>query len=325
MVNPAVRLSSLCCILFLCWPVLAPANPREPVAVLYAHDGKALYRIDPNDGEFFKIGDLPQAVDPSWEELALHYGFSLDGTFVTNQGGTPLSYSSMVWDHPTASLYVVMGSSTPNGMGGFSTLLGIAALDPKTVTLKPVWLATEAAGNVAITYDPIDKRLYRYFVAYQEGSDLESFDPATGRFGEVKRLTVRPPTGAVFFDPRGHIWDYLGEDGYYELREYTAQGTELSYLEMSVPFQGGNPALGASYWKPGYFSFSFQPFAGQLFALAIPLRPFVEPGLGYSVDLQHFILCTINLQTGEPQKVIATYDRANDPNWSLTIAWGLEP
>ena len=298
---------------------IAPALGQERVAVLYAHNQQALYRIDPNDGEFFKIGDLPQQVDYAWSHLAV--GIEFEPVF-REMIGAPLVYTSMVWADVTRSLYVSGYSFTQGGeLFGPTELEFIAAVDPSTAKFTPLWFGL--GGVVAfgrLTYDPHNRQLYMWF-----GDNwilLQPIDPLSGHFGTAVRVPGFAPARSILFDNRGHRWDLYEDDQYARLQEFASDGTALGGTDMFFPFTGGIPTLNN---VPAYFSLSFDPFTGQLFALGLPLhRDSNASDPEIYVDSTHFILCIVDPTTAKPHKIIATYDRPNEPNWPpLQIAWGV--
>ena len=57
------------------------------------------------------------------------------------------------------------------------------------------------------------------------------------------------------------------------------------------------------------------------FVLAYPTEIFDSgDGEAEDLDVSHFILCSINLRTGQPEMVIAKYDMPQGAIWSIT--WG---
>ena len=133
----------------------------------------------------------------------------------------------------------------------------------------------------------------------------------------------------ALFDPRGNLWSYVVVDDEQSFRRVTGS-LPLGGFDAIFPGYGG-PSDANPRYTPAYWSLTFDPYTDSLFALAIPIRIYqLDPTqypdlLGEVLDQNHFILCSINLQTAQPEKVIATYDRPSDSNWSLTIAWGFAP
>jgi hypothetical protein len=277
----------------------ASAQTGEIVAVLYAHDGDALYRIDPNSGVLTKIGDLDR-----------HFG----------PGGSPTTYASMVYDGKEHKLYVVAvwgdGSSPKAQM--------IVEVDPQTAALRKV-ADLPLYPPLNLSYDASTEQLYAIQASPPVAwLPIQAVNPQTGVISltDVQSFGSGEDGNTSFFDVQGHFWQYSvsGTWGEYAtLGERQFPSADLVHtVDGRLPYTPGGwgdqtlPAL----W-PYYASFSFDPYTWVLFATfktytnAFPFAPDA---------VFHTSLCTLDVTTGEPAKVIATYDK---PNWSLVIAWGV--
>jgi hypothetical protein len=265
----------------------ARAQERERVAVLYAADNQALHRIDPDTGEFTKIGDLQ------------------------------LSSFVRAYDAKREMLYAMARSDQLSNF--------LFQIDPKTAEETMVWEAPQGQPPMwGASYDPKSRTLYRFLLG--DGNRigvLQPFDFNSGQFGPDDKNPLLPDCYQVIFDNRGDGWYYDGTDTQHWLRKFTGTHSDDHFF-ISVPTEGQLPATFPDL-APAYWVFSFQPYTGTLFALATPLVTFQDPNTGerwVGLDYEHFMLCTVSLTTGKPVRIIAVYDRPTDPDWFLTIAWG---
>ena len=147
----------------------------ERVAVLFAADDQALYRIDPDSGEFTKIGDLEV------------------GPAVIGLGG------QMVYDSARQKLYAVASLSSPHATPA------IIEIDPANAEEKIVWQG-EDEGNFGISYDPANATLYTFGLTHLIAEGVSSFDPSGGQFGASTTAIALGDSVALTFDPRRHVW-----------------------------------------------------------------------------------------------------------------------
>ena len=184
-----------------------------------------------------------------------------------------------------------------------------------------------------MAYEPKTGQLYAASSEALEWLALFPFDPATGELGtQVERLYGNGSGGSGYalFGSDGFPWTYFLVDNTWTLSELTGFGPDpkiICNVQMSFPAPDSVPS---PIYTPYYPSFSFDPYTNVLFALAIPTQTFqVDPtDVEENLDLSHFMLCMVNLQTGQPAKVIATYDTPKDSNGAYylpVIAWGFAP
>jgi hypothetical protein len=120
------------------------------------------------------------------------------------------------------------------------------------------------------------------------------------------------PLQLPFFDARGHFWMYEQDNDLAQLVEFSVAGEGAAIARVDgLTYDIGTFQEGT--W-PRYRSFSFDPFTGQLFATFVRTRD----GNLYGDYYTH--LCTVNVHTGKPEHVIASYPT---PNWTLQITWGM--
>jgi hypothetical protein len=281
----------LAVLFLLLWSGAAPAQTGEVVAVLYAHDGDTLFRIDPDSGELITIG-------------------ALDHYFA--QGRWLTSYGSMTYDAKQHKLYAY-ATYLANAE---TTMQMIVEIDPETAALRDVIDSVLLGPPVNLSYD------WRRGQLCQTTSDTPAWTPiyAVNPDNGSETLVNRGrnvggfPIQLGFFDNRGCFWLWVVSDEDRYLIKYDVSvpdGKQIYRIEGRVQAPGGPPRPGE--W-PRYRSFSFDPYTGALFATFAPL--YVDADGQYEVTL-----CTFNLQTGQPSRIIATYKKSDF--WNLQITWGL--
>jgi hypothetical protein len=271
---------------------ISPVGAQEPVAVLYGHDGKSLYRINASNGKLSTIGDLDRYIgagrDPSW--------------YFTR-------FQSLTYDAAAHKLYALgaWGDGTPSEMM-------LARIDPISAAAEKVAdLGQRPPQNIG--YDWPLRALCLTTASTIDYTAVSKLDPQTGEQSLLNRGTgiYGFQFQTTFFDGSGHLWVFSRDDYAALLQQYSlseSEGKRLFQIEGTI-YDPATYGLGT--W-PNYQSFSFHPSARILFATFVT-------GLNGTIygDWQTS-LCIVNLKTGKPSKIIATY---STPNWPLQISWGM--
>jgi hypothetical protein len=267
------------------------AGAGEHVATLYGNDGTTLYRINPNNGQLEVVG-----------------------TYQT-QDRMRFTISNLVYD------------ASKQRFAALATFPDLVSAPPNPAQVQRVWVDPATAepsgftdytirdGSALLTYDAANRQLYAYNLAnLSSGASafLMPLDPPGP--GGIETINC----GVLFFDPRGNLWSFTDgtADGSALFRESTLSGKSLFERDGRIPFEGSVGTM------PLYGSFSFQPYTGQLFAtFGVPEDSTGAP-LPWEQDTgeaKHFVgLCTVDLKTGAPKRVITTYDTKD---WFFQIAW----
>jgi hypothetical protein len=263
---------------------------RERVAVLYATDGQSLYTVNPNNGHLHSLGAI-----------------KLDGPPIP--AGWPLT--SMVYDGAQRQLFVNANFLPPD-----SPQQILYRLNTQTTELS---LPEQGTGVMlgmftSLSYDWQTQRLCASIIGGPANTPVFEIDPTSGA---ETMITMGGGIGAWpiqrgFFDNRGNFWMFQQNDSLVQLREFSLQGDGQVLKSLSGTIYDA-VTFGEGTW-PRYHSFAFHPFSGRLFATFVRTKD----GSLYGDYYTH--LCTVNLQTGEPDRIIASYPT---PNWTLQITWGM--
>ena len=264
----------------------------EHVAVLYATDGLQLYTITPHNGELNLLGTLKADGPPLTEALPL---------------------VSMVYDGQMQRLYLNAIYFNSYDYSSQDILYRIAPGTLEITNGLGAWGGLLDGPPCALSYDWKNSRLCTSRTSSGTWTPVLSINPITGEQTTVTsgRNISGWPRQSPFFDADGHFWMFQQNDAFAVLREFSlaGEGQILSVLNGTV--YDGNYFDGT--W-PRYQSFSFDQRTGALWAT------FVRTDNGYLWGDYYTHLCTVDLKTGQPKKIIAAYP---SPNVSLKIAWGL--
>ena len=260
---------------------IAPAPSQESVAVLYGNDGNNLYAIDPQHGALRFIGRFRYPDnEPVWNGI-----------------------QSIVFDGKQHKLYGVQY--------GAAVLFEI---DTKTAAVKTIRLVGNFVPTFAsLVYDPPRGLLYLVPVSTLGPTWLAVVNPVSGATGRFNQIFGGFPVQRPFFDNYGGFWICGGSgDGDETLQNWVpgadGRADDGGFRVSSISGEIRGPGDPERPWNwPAYQSFSCDPYTGVVWATFVSLD-------------QRTTLCTVNLATGKPLRIIGTY---TTPGWRLQITWGL--
>jgi hypothetical protein len=223
---------ALALLIALATAAIAPdQGTGEHVAVLYAHDGHTLYRVEPNTGTFTKVGDL-------------QHGFT--------------GYGQMAYDWKLRKLYATFYFGEIGRVHN-----GIVELDTNTAVVREIPL-DQPAGQVLVYSWPRGELLTLNGGGFPTA--ISTINTETGMVTVLTPPLINGPAAAAA-DIHGNLWseETARPANFTRLDLIEWSLSDLTYIhELSSTTLTNDEAA----WF-FYGSLSFHPFAGLLFASAV--------------------------------------------------------